>query len=224
MKLQTKIRDLSGSKVKNLRREGQIPAVLYGKGIENINLTLNMKEFSKTFKEAGENTLIELTIDNKGKKENRNVLVHSVQFDPVSDLIIHADLYEVNMKEKVEANIPLLFEGESEAVKTENGVLVKNFLEVEVSALPKDLPHQIKIDLQPLKTFSDVIKASDIEIPDGVELKMSGDEIIASVTPPRSEEELAELSEEAAPADVSSVKVESEEKKAEEEKEASKEQ
>jgi large subunit ribosomal protein L25 len=223
MKLQTKIREITGSKVKNLRKEDQIPAVLYGKGIKSVNLTVNLKEFSKIFKEAGENTVIDLVVDNNGKKENKNILVHSVQFDPISSLIIHADLYEVNMKEKVEANVPLVFEGESEAVKTENGVLVKNFLEVEVSALPGDLPQEIKIDLKALKTFSDVIKASDIKVSEAVELKMSGEETIASVMPPRSEEELAELSEEAAPADVSSVKVESEEKKAEEEKEASKE-
>ncbi len=223
MKLQTKIREITGSKVKNLRKEGLIPVVLYGNGIENLNLSVNLKDFSKMFKEFGENTVIDLVLENDGKEENRNVLVHSVQFDPISGLIIHADLYEVNMKEKVEANVPLVFEGESEAVKTENGVLVKSFLEVEVSSLPGDLPQEIKINLDTLKTFNDVIKASDILVPKGVELKMNGDEIIASVTPPRSEEELAELSEEAAPADVSSVKVESEEKKAEEEKETSKE-
>jgi len=224
MKPQTKAREITGSKVKNLRKEGAIPAVLYGNGIKNISLTVNLKEFSKMFKESGENTVIDLSIDNNGKEENRNVLVHSVQFDPISGLIIHADLYEVNMKEKVEANIPLVFLGESEAVKSENGVLVKNFLEVEVSALPGDLPQEIEINLEVLKTFGDVIKASDIKVSEAVELKMSGEEIIASVTPPRSEEELAELSEETVPADVASVKVESEEKKEEEEKkEASKE-
>ncbi len=223
MKLQAKVREISGSKVKNLRKEGNIPAILYGKGISNINLVLNFKEFSKTFKEAGENTVLDLVIDNNGKKENRNILIHTVQFDPISGLIIHADLYEVNMKEKVEANVPLVFEGESEAVKTENGVLVKNLLEVEVLALPGDLPHEIKIDLSALKTFSDVIKASDIKLPSGVELNIGKDDILVSVTPPRSEEELEALSEEMAPVDVSSIKVESEEKKVEEEKEAEKE-
>jgi len=217
MKLQAKVRDLTGSKVKNLRKEGQLPAVVYGKGIENMNLTLDIKKFTRTFKEAGENTVIDLAIDNNGKEESKNILIHKVSFDPISGAIIHTDLYEVNMKEKVEANVPLLFEGESAAVKTENGVLVKNFHEVEVSALPKDLPHDIKVDLGILATFDDVIKASDIKVPEGVTLEMSDDEVIASVTPPRSDEELEALTEETAPVDVSSVKTESEEKKEKEE-------
>ena len=129
MKLQAKVRDLTGSKVKNLRKEGQLPAVVYGKGLANVNLTLDTKEFTRTFKEAGENTVIDLTIDNNGKEEAKNILIHKVSFDPISSIIIHADLYEVNMKERVEANVPLVFEGESAAVKAENGVLVKNIYE-----------------------------------------------------------------------------------------------
>ncbi len=218
MKLKAKIREIKGSKVKNLRKSGQIPAVLYGEGVKNLNLSLDEKEFSKVFKEAGESTILDLEVENEGTK---NVLIYDVQLDPVSDRLIHADLYQVDMTKEVTTEVPLVFEGESQAVK-EGGILVKNMHEVEVSALPKNLPHEIKVDLSLLATLDDVIKIVDLKLPEGVKIEASEDEIVASVTPPRSEEELEALSSETT-VDVESVKVESEEKKKEKEEETEKE-
>lgn len=218
MKLQAKTREIVGSKVKNLRKEGLIPAVLYGKGIENVNLTLNAKEFLKAYREAGESTVLDLEIDGKNKT---NVLIYDIASDPVSDEIIHADLYQVDMTQEVTTDVPLVFVGESQAVK-EGGVLVKNMHEVEVSALPKDLPHEIEVDLSALATIDDIIKIEDIKLPTGVKITLGGDEVVVSVTPPRSQEELDALSEEVTPVDVGSVKVESEEKKEKESSEKDK--
>lgn len=223
MKFQARLREYTGKKVKKLQKEGYIPAVLYGKGIKNINLAINMKDFTKAYKIAGENTLLELDIEND-KTGDRNVLVHDVNTDPVNDSIIHVDFYQVDMKQKVIANVPLVFEGESQAVKVEAGVLIKNLHEVEVSALPKDLPHEIKVDLSLLASFNDVISIKDLKVPQGVKIDMHEDEVIASVARPRSQEELEALSEKATTPDVSEVKVETELKKEERAKEKEKEQ
>ncbi len=217
MKLNAKNREITGSKVKTLRKNDEIPAVLYGKGITSLNLTLDIKEFNKVYKEAGESTILDLRLD--GKSEDKNVLIHHVDFDPVSDFIIHADLYQVNMKEEVTANVPLVFSGESVVVKTENGVLIKNIHEVEVSSLPKDLPHEIIVDLSLLEKFGDVISISDLKISENVNVKLGGDEAVVSVIPPRTQKEIEALSEEVAPVDVESVKVEAEEKKEDKEEE-----
>lgn len=218
MKFQAKLRERIGKESKKLQKEGLIPAVLYGKGIENVNLSVDAKEFAKIYKIAGENTLLELQIENDSAKD-RNVLVHDVSVDPVNDSITHVDFYQVDMKKKVTANIPLVFEGESNAVKVEAGVLVKNLHEVEVSALPKDLPHEIKVDLSLLASFDDVISIKDLKLPQGVDIEMHQDEVIASVARPRSQEELEALSEKVAVPDVAEVKVETEVKKEERAKE-----
>lgn len=218
MKFQAKLREYIGKKSKKLQKEGFIPAVLYGKGIENLNLSVDVKDFTKIYKIAGENTLLELHIENDSAKD-RNVLVHDVNIDPINDSITHVDFYQVDMTKKVTANVSLVFEGESQAVKVEAGVLIKNLYEVEVSALPKDLPHAIRVDLSLLTSFDDVISIKDLKLPQGVDIDMHADEVVASVARPRSQEELEALSEKVAVLDVSEVKVETEVKKEERVKE-----
>jgi len=213
MKLKATKREITGSKVKNLRKEDIIPAVLYGKGIDSVNISLNAKDFYKIYKDAGESTVLELEIE---KGDPKNVLIYSVSHDPLSDDIIHADLYEVNMKKEVSANVPLVFIGESQAEK-EGGVLVKSFHELEVVSLPKDLPHEIEIDLSLLETIEDTIKITDLKLPSSVKVSIGEDDLIVSVVAPRSQEEIEALSEDVAPANIEGVKVESEEKKDKEE-------
>uniref|UniRef100_A0A7C4R4N5 Large ribosomal subunit protein bL25 n=1 Tax=candidate division CPR3 bacterium TaxID=2268181 RepID=A0A7C4R4N5_UNCC3 len=190
-KLNATKRETTGKKVKEIRKEGLIPAVIYGKGKENINLSLNKIEFNKVFLKAGESSLIDLKIE--GDSKPHNVLVYEVQYHPTSDEPIHVDFYEVRMDEEVETEIPLNFIGESLAVKDLEGTLITNKTEVTVKCLPANLPQQLDVDISKLATFEDSITAADIKIPADVELITDLEETIALVNPPRSEEELKEL-------------------------------
>lgn len=146
-----------------------------------------------------------------GKK--RNVLIHDVAYNPLSEQILHIDFYQVKMDEKIKAKVPLVFLGESEAVKGEGGILIKNIQEIEIEALPADLPHHIDVDISGLKTFEDKILIKDLALPPNIKIQAEPEEIIASVVPPRSDEELAAL-EGKVEEKVEEVKVVGEEEKA----------
>lgn len=194
--LTAKIRD---KKPNALRRDGQIPAVVYGPKTKNHDLMVADLEFGKIFSQAGESDLISLKLPlAKGKKlDNQSseiqVLIHEVQKHPLSGDIIHVDFYAPDLARTVQVAIPLVFIGASLAVEDLDGVLIKNIQEVEIEALPKDLPHKIEVDLVRLKTFEDKILISDLHLPQGVSVLAGADEVVALVTPPRSEEELAAL-------------------------------
>lgn len=188
-KLRATKREIVGSAVEDLRKEGLVPAVVYGKGKENLNLAVNKIEFNKIFSKAGENSLIDLEIEGGMK----NVLAKEVQFHAVTDEPIHIDFYEVKMDEEIETEVPLKFVGESGAVKDLEGTLITNKTEVTVKCLPAYIPHEIEIDISVLATFEDSILAKDIKLPAKVELLTEPEETIALVNPPRSEEELKEL-------------------------------
>lgn len=201
-----------------------MPAVLYGHNKETVPVSLNLKEFVKIFKSAGESTIVNLNIEKNGKLEQIPALIYDVDLDPVTDQPRHADFYLVNMDEKITAKIPLVFVGESEAVKAFSGIFIKNIYEVEVEALPRDLPHEISVDISAIKTFADHIFIKDLPIATSVKvLGHNSDDVVASVKPPRSEEEMKSLEGEVK-VDVDAVKVEAEEKKkAEAEKKAAEE-
>lgn len=183
-------REIIGKKVKNIRAEGMMPAVLYGKKIESEAISIPLANFEKTFDEAGTSSLIDLTIDSA---KPIKVLSHEPQNDPVSGKPIHVDFYRVRMDEKIKTEIPLNFIGESQAVEQLEGSLVTNKDAVDVECLPADLISEITVDISSLKTFEDTIKISDLNIPDNIEILHEADEVIALVEEPRSEEELAEL-------------------------------
>ncbi|MFH2013722.1 MAG: 50S ribosomal protein L25 [Patescibacteria group bacterium] len=187
--LNAKIREKEN--VKTLREKGLIPAVVYGRGQKNISLYLDYQEFKKALEIAGESTIIKLKVND----EIKNVLIYDVAKDPITDKFIHIDFYQVRMDEIITAEVRLAFEGESSAVKTLEGILIKTMNEVEVEALPGDLPHELKIDLSILETFDDHIKIKDIKLPEGVKIKLDPEDVVASVAPPRTQEELEELEE-----------------------------
>ena len=204
--LSAKIRK-EDEKSKNLRQQGVLPAVLYGPKIENLSLEIDAKEFEKIYKEAGASSLIFLEIG----KEKFQVLIHEVQRDPLSDNFIHIDFYQPSLKEETEAKIPLIFEGEAPTVKELAGTLIKNIQEIEVKALPQNLPPDIKVDISCLKTFEDNILIKDLRVPEGVKILKKPEEIVVSVAAPEKvEEELEKPIEE---------KVEEVEKAGEKEKE-----
>lgn len=215
LKLKAKIRK---QRPNVLRRQGWLPAVLYGPKIKQQVLQIDALSFDKVFRQAGESTLINLEVEPGTKKANPEgvlVLVHDIQKDPVSDKVIHIDFYAPRLDKTMHVKVPLVFAGQSLAIEDLDGTLVKNIQEIEIEVLPQDLPHEIKVDIASLKTFEDKIFVKDLALPKGVRVLTGGQEIIALVMPPRSEEELAAL-EEAPEEKIEEVEVVSKETKEEE--------
>ncbi|MGB8815936.1 MAG: 50S ribosomal protein L25 [Minisyncoccia bacterium] len=180
-----------------IRKEGILPAVFYGKKEKSTSISVNFADFEKIFKEAGESTVVHLD----GNGIDVDVLIHDVNSDPVTDKVRHVDFYAIEKGKKLEIAVPLEFIGVASAVKDLGGVLVKVMHEVEIEALPKDLPHGLKVDISGLINFESVILAKDIMLPEGVILKIKPEEVVASVYEPK--EEVVE----AAPVDLSTIEV-----------------
>jgi large subunit ribosomal protein L25 len=189
-----------GQKVKGLRAEGLIPAVLYGRGMDSLNIQIPVEVLDTVYQKAGESTLIYVTVG----QETHPTIIAEVSTHPVSGAYIHADFQKVRLDEKVTAEVLLVYVGESDAVKNFNGVLVRNISEVEVEALPQDLPHEIEVDLSVLKNIDEHISISDLKLEKAKIIGHEPDDIIVTVQEPKSQEALdAEL---AAPtSDVSAV-------------------
>lgn len=195
--LKADIRDLH-TKPADIRKAGQVPAVFYGKKEASTPISIRQIDFLKVWKEAGESTVVTLNTPD-GEKES---LIHDVDLDPVTGVPRHADFYVFEKGHKVEVALPVEFIGVSAAVKDLGGTLVKVIHEVKVEAMPKDLPHNIEIDVSALTNFGDQILAKDLNLPSGVELKLNPEEVIVTVAAPREEKE-----EEALPIDLSSIEV-----------------
>lgn len=209
-------RALLGKKVRKIRVANQLPAIIYGKKFENLPIVLDKSEFEKIAQTAGESTLINLDMDNQ---EPIKVLIRDIQRHPVKDWLLHVDLYKVDMDEEIETEIPLSFEGESPAVEELEGNLITNKTTIKVKCLPDKLVSEIIIDVSTLKTFEDLIHIKDIIIPQGIEVLDDLEEVIAQVTPPRSDEEIEALEQESA-ADAEKAQIEGMEAQAEAEKAA----
>jgi large subunit ribosomal protein L25 len=190
--LKAKTRSITGKKVKSLRSNGLIPAILYGHGTKPQSLEINSSEFKKTYEDAGTSTLVDLKINDSNSVK---VLTHEPQLNPVTGFPVHVDFYKVKMDEKIKTEIPLEFIGESDAVNNEDGTLITNRDNIEIECLPNNLIPNYEIDLSVLRTFDDQITVSDIKLPQTIEIITDSDEVIAFVEPPRSDEELAELEE-----------------------------
>ena len=190
--ISTQTRKLTGRKTNKLRREGCIPGIVYGPKSKNVSIKINEKDFKDIFRKAGESTLIDLKIDDK---EIGKVIINNYQIEPVSDNIIHFDLYQVRMDKKITTRVSIKFIGESPAIKNESGILVKNHDTLEIKCLPKDLIHNIEIDLSVLKHIDDIIRIKDLKISDEIEIIADLEEAIVNVAPPRTEKEMEELEE-----------------------------
>jgi len=207
-------REILGKKVKILRGKGQIPAILYGKNQKNIPLLLDKIEFEKIFAQSGSSTLISLEITGMAPIK---ILIREPQKDPVTDQILHVDLYKVDMTKEIHTEIPLKFVGTAPAIEELEGNLITNKDALAVECLPDKLVSEIEVDISPLKTFEDLIKISNLKIPEGIKVLADSEDIVAQVTPPRSEEELEEMEKEAA-AETEKTQIETIESAAEAEK------
>lgn len=192
-KLPVSTREKVSSKVLvRSRKEGKIPAILYGHGTEPQMLWVNALTFNKTYTAAGGSSIIGLTPES-GKASN--VIVQDIEHDPMTNRISHIDFYQVRMDEELETHVPLEFVNESPAVREMGGILVKTLEEILVSCLPKDLPHSIAVDLSVIKDFSTHIVVKDLKIPAGVKVLAEEETTIALVEAPRTEAQMEELNE-----------------------------
>jgi len=194
------------TKVEILRKEGKLPAVFYGPKEKTTSITISTKDFIKTWKKVGESSVIILK---DGDKEHE-ALIYDIDVHPVTGVPRHADFYVIEKGKKVKVHVPLVFEGVSSAVKDQGGILVKVLRELEVEAVPKDLPHELKVDISLLTDTSSVILAKDIKIADTVTLIANPEEIVASIAIAKEEVE------EVKPIDMSTIEVEKKGKEAKE--------
>ena len=191
-----------------IRQSGILPGVVYGPEREPVKITLDYNEFEKTYNDLGESTLIDFEVE--GDKEPVKVLIQDIQYDPVKNMMIHFDLRQIKMGEEMNVNVELNFVGESSVLK-EGGTLVRGKDYIEIRCLPKDLISEIEVDISKLETYDDVILVKDLPTSEGVKVLHEGDELIAKVSAPMSEEELKAMDEAEAPS-VEDVKVEGEKK------------
>lgn len=194
-----------------------IKAVVYGKGIEPSSISINPTDFLHLYREVKYNSLFDLIINDT---EPVKAIIQDVQVDPVSMRPIHVDLRQIRMDQPITVNLPLVFEGESDAVKM-GGTLIKNLDEVEIVCLPAKLPKELVVDLSALATYNDRIEVSSLSVSEGITINHEPDELIATVEEPLSEEELKKLEEQEI-GDISEVQTEGEEKKEGEEAEGDK--
>ena len=226
MELTVQKRNVFGRKLNSLRSQNLIPAELYGRGINNVHLAVPVKDFKNVLKEVGESVVFDIVIDEK----KRPVLIYNIHRHPVSDEILNIDFYQVKMDEAIKTEVPLEFIGEAPAVKEKNCVLVKVMQELEVEALPGDMPRSIEIDLTKIIEINDTITVEDLKpsfakatAGKNVKILAEPDSVIATVKAQVTEEEEKAKEEEAVPS-METVKVEGEEQKEVEKTEEGKEE
>jgi large subunit ribosomal protein L25 len=190
-----------------LRSKGMLPAVFYGPKEKSTPISISQVDFLKTRKKAGESSVIIL----KDGAHEHEALIHEIDVHPVTGVPRHADFYVIEKGKKVKVHVQLSFEGVAPAVKDLGGILVKVLREVEIEAAPKDLPHDLKVDISALKELTSVIHAKDLVLPAGVTLITDVHDIIASVSEAREEVEEAPTA-----VDMSAIEVEKKGKEAKE--------
>lgn len=172
-------REITGKKVKLLRKEGITPVNLYGPNIQSVSLQAETALVKRLLAKAGRNALISLKLD--GDKKPKMVMVRDIQRDPLNDALLHVDFFQVEMTHKVRADVPLLFVGESPVAKGKRAMLIESLTAFHVEALPGDLPRNIEVDLSTLVVLDQAIHVRDIKVPDGVVVLTDPDQMIVKV-------------------------------------------
>jgi large subunit ribosomal protein L25 len=198
-KLEAKQRSVIGKKVKVLRKEGILPAVVYGSGIEPIAIELDTRETEKILSDVSGSTLINLVVG----KDSHTVILRDVQVDAIRRDIVHIDFLKVAMDTVITTVVPVTLVGEAPAVKELGGVLVTGLSEVEIEALPGDLPDRISVDLESLEEINSSISVGDIFFGAGVTILTEQNELLARIVPQALEEEVVEEVDEEALVDIS---------------------
>jgi large subunit ribosomal protein L25 len=181
-------REAQGKANKRLRREGFVPGVVYGKGEDSTNVQVEAKTFETLYRAAGKTSVVKFRLP--GSSRATSGFIKSVQRHPLSRQAIHVDYYLVNLKVEMEVDVPLVFTGEAPAVEATGGTLLHNVSSIHVKALPTDIPHEITVDVSVLKSLDVAIHVSDLNLNrDLVTIMTDGETLVATVVPPRVEEE-----------------------------------
>lgn len=197
MKLTVKKRKVTGRKTENLRKKGEVPAVIYGPERKSLNIKLDLEIGEKVYKKSGYSKIIDMAVE--GEKKENKVLIREVQLDPVTGEMTHISFYELDLKKPITTNVPIKVIGTSKAVKEKTGFLVTPFEQLEVRCLPSNLPEKLIIDISDLNEIGDSIPVLDLKLPEGVSLTADIDEhaTLAYIAPPQKEiiEEVEEVEE-----------------------------
>jgi large subunit ribosomal protein L25 len=196
-KLAVEKRKVLGKKVHKLRKEGLFPANIYGKGVKSVSVQVPYKEFEKVYKEAGETGIVDIDIAG----EVRPSLIHNVQQDYYKHVLLHADFFQVNLKEKVKAMIKIVTVGEPKAVSEKLGLLMQTLNEVEVEALPTDLPEKVEINVESLAALDAQVTVGEIKVPTGVTILTDASQVVAKIGSLISKEAAEQAAAEAAAAE-----------------------
>ncbi len=184
MELKTQTRTVFGKRTKQLRREGLLPGEVFGHGTENEHVSVSAKDFKKVFAEAGETTVIHLVNE---KNEKVPAIISDVAYDHLKDEVLAVDFHRIRLDEKLEAKVPVAFVGSAPAEK-KGLVLVRVTSEIEVEALPNDIPHHFEVDLGGLDEAGQGIYVKDLKVSSKVKIKTPGEMAIVTVTEPKKEE------------------------------------
>ncbi|RJQ30890.1 50S ribosomal protein L25 [Candidatus Parcubacteria bacterium] len=206
LNINTEKRSIFGKNLKKARKEGKLPAIVYGKGKEPKALFVDLNEFKKLWNKVDESTIVKLQ-----GGDTQDVLIYDAAKEPVKGEFLHVDFYALDVDKPITANVPIEFDGVSAAVKEHGGVLVKVLHELEIEALPKDFPHEIKVNVAKLANIGDKIAVKDLDLPKNIKVNAKEDQIVVLAKP--HEEEKAE---EAAPVNLEDIEVQKKGKKEEE--------
>lgn len=210
-------REALGKSADKVRRDGSIPAVVYGPKIGSHAISVKASDFEKLYREVGETTLITLKIEGDDKGDSGIVLIREPKIDPVNRMFTHVDFYQLPLDKPIEISVPVELEGEAPAAKELGGTLVQTIHEIAVKALPQNLIHEITVDVSTLATFEDSITVANLTVPEGVEIIAEPETTVAFVEEMKEEVEEEAVNEGDAIAD---IKTEGEEKREEEAAEA----
>jgi large subunit ribosomal protein L25 len=191
IELEASKREVTGKKVRFLRREGNTPANMYGHGLKSLALQVDTKKLKQTLLRAGKTDLISLKVADGDAP--LMVLIREVQKNPVNNNLLHVDFYQVKMTEKIKADIPLVFVGEAPALKKKNVSLLHLIDSLHIEALPDHLPHNLQVDVSKLEDTDQAIFIKDIPLSPDVTLLSDPEQIVVKVVETRVEIEVPEV-------------------------------
>lgn len=185
--LEVQKRKVQGKQVKKLRAENILPANIYGKKIKSTAVQVDLKAFKAVYQQAGETGVVEIKVS--GESKTRPSLIHNIQLDPVTDLPLHADFRQISLTEKTTVEVPVELVGEAPAEKSGVGILMTILDNLEVEALPADLPEKIIVNVDQLAKVDDMVRVKDIDIDQRkIKILTAGNEVVARIAPPEKEE------------------------------------
>ena len=177
-------RDVVGKKVSRLRREGVIPANVYGHGLDSVAIQVPKDELVHVMRTAGRNEIVYLRLDGD---EPRPTFLRQVQRNPVTDAILHADFYQISLKEKVRMEVPVALIGTAPAEQTHGGTLLHSLDSISVEGLPTDIPSVIEVDVSGLEEIDAAIHVAELSVPEGIAVLTDPEQVVAKIAPPQVE-------------------------------------